>query len=553
LSVIDTINNLFPKNWDPNEIRYKLKEIQKLLLEEPFLFEKDLILNNNIQIISDYLKPKIPVCLEIIIEKGIEIKKALLKFTKICLIRGRPTVITMGLYNSHQKKFDRLFKDSQIYYQQKGKAERLMLILPKVATADHLGFKIGGDSFNGNPLVKWRGKDASFPLNKEFNFNKNLQQIFLPEEEDRGFYRIVKATGHGRYAGSMVGLNPEGEFQEFVKVLKNHQTVFLGLTSCFLGGTNSTKIEEIPFPIFVESSMDVGAYTSALLSNSSINDEFAINLDKVKQFLFPLLSDKTQAYRSPKPISNAQISHCVNISSYYQVKGTFSNLGTIFQPTPPGVPKIANTISTANLTLDISQAVKKCKNLFGMLKNREVELIDQNEASIGYLFSEPINLIKLNIHVETQKSFLSRGGHFHHLISEIIADNQKIEDFGEATFNAFAKESNDNNYRNKAFFIAKMKCQYKGKVTELEQVVMSHLGKTRKIMFKVSGKKNFHEIIFIKEIIKKNEGSKILKWIPQEERMLPESLAIFQIRTPPAKPFFKSQRGKPATKIFMKL
>lgn len=517
LSVIDTIYDNLPSDWNPSIILSNLERMiaSKEKNDLEISREKKELLLENVALVKEIFKPKIVVNLTIICtqeKKGDETKTMLFDVKEQLETGiGNPIVMSQTLFNSDPRYYE-IVSNSDVYYQRDG---GLIVIVPKDCDPKALGFvcQQSHESSMQHGLIKWNPQEGKIPENKS-DFVENLKQILADDSPDLGFYRLIYMHGHGISKASQLGSKGYiadleiPKFQKSLNVLADKKMVFLSLDTCYGGGINSTDVHaldgSIPCPIYIKSATDVVSYLSST----------PVDLNSIRNALFPRYVNSNFVYLPPKALSVNSISRHFPEDKEFP----FSNQGTILMQTPPTVPRIAYGIAEQDQVLDVSSRLKQASRL-----DRNVNVIsDKNEQRRGYLFSEPVFLPKLIISGSQPKALVSRGGSTHHYIREIEAVDQEFDQFLIETFNVFIREGDKKKEEpaNKAFFIGKMRCMYQGQLLDLENVVIANTVGNRSVIFKIANEDCYHKVEF--------ELSKTppIEWIPSKQTDLSNSETV---------------------------
>lgn len=412
-----------------------------------------------------------------------------------------PVVITKSLLYSYPIAFQHLLKDKDIYEQENG---QFILILPKNSNMPSLGF-------NAESLKPTKVDDL---LNKEIveptaNIELNLKQLFINETDDKIFKRAIVLDGHGIFpsqdrAGYITGIEVP-VFQNVLQILKDYNTSFLAVQSCFSGGANATDIhlpdETIPYPILL-----VGAATEDP-TQGPVNGAKSL-LQKSIQFLFKGKEGKL----TETSLTQNHLHQITNEIIPRQNAPTF--ISTFFLPkSAKDIPQIAYTSTQEALDLGKTMQHIHHEKLAEFLREKyklhalEEKPIENIEApSENYIeiessrprhsdvyLSRPVNNLQLGIPTGpieesfylTPKpafGFVSRGGKAFHYISEVDAEHNDFETIASQTFNRSGLAAS------KTFIIGKIHCDMDDKPVILNNVVISFSDKRCFVMYTQEGK-----------------------------------------------------------------
>jgi hypothetical protein len=349
------------------------------------------------------------------------------------------------------------------------------------------------------------------PSGRAHLLSSDISSLFVNENEKQRFFRCIAFSGHGIYPGAPqdLGSNPPGEiaglrtdeFQNTLSALRDKNMAFMFLRSCYSGGTNIADIhlpdQTLPCPIYVESSFDL---PSSIKTRTPGEEEYDATkvLNEVQKMLFPPRASGAPFETLPRQLSRVDRENLSQVMNYSEAALNFSNLGSLLLPSNArDIPKVAYSLANPEEILDVTRAHQKNKT--GLQQEDLVKpLEDQNLNRKGYLFSDPIVPFSLSASGDLPMILLSRGGTMHHVLIEVIAQQQSLEDIAKETFNAFQpfnrKKKTEPAY--KVFFIGHLKCRYEGKAATLKRVMIKNAFREREILFQVEGEPNFRKLSF---------------------------------------------------------
>jgi ankyrin repeat protein len=494
LSVFDSIYKSMPQNWN-FDLMHKALQAEFNKYE---ITEESSKLSPIKQDILSLLKVPLPIQMGVIIETSPEniANAAMLNYFAHLVAKGIPCLVNRHFFQAQSQNFKQLPKlnldvSVDIYVHKK---VELCVVIPKGKFLKDLGI-------NSDCLEISKGEhltSSGFPL----QIAQDIQTLLINETEKHRFFRLIELNGHGLYPKGLKGLDltkqgtiaglPIIEFQQTLSSLKEKNMVFMSLNSCFSGGTNSTDIHltdhTISCPIYIQSSFDT--VTRSILDA----DEYDTTpiLDEVQKMMFPPRNEGVPFIAQPRQLAEVdrqKLSLIMNISN---PANKFTNLGTLLLPSnKKDIPKVAYTLANPEQILDVSSAYRKAEN-----KPRVLE--DKHLNRKAYLFSDPIVPFSLSVSGDLPMILLSRGGTNHHILKEISAPKQSIEDIARETFNAFESilYKSEDQPASKAFFIGNLKCQYDGKGVNLSSVMITNNPEERSVLFQLEGEKDFHQLHF---------------------------------------------------------
>ena len=496
LSIFDTAYKSMPKDWNFDEmhaaLQAKFKKYKNIEKDSDLCILKKKTLH--------LLKKPVPIKMGIIIETKDkdEANPALLHEFMHLAKQKIPCLVNREFFQTQSKNFknypDLKLKEYDIYLQRGG---NLTAVVPQGQSLEKWGFD--PDSFKLSENEEYM-KPSKHPL----DFAHDIKSLLINETTKKRFFRLISFAGHGAYPGTwdasisegFIGGVTETEFQKILLSLKKKNLAFLHLSSCMSGGTNSTSIHlpdgTIPCPIYIQSSFDILTH-GEMNENTPYEYKFALILKKAEKMLFPHSFFSV----TPAPLTKTDRNKLSSIINILNPAHKFTNLGTLLLPSNRNdIPKVTYTLAQKNEILDVSVAGKEnrasCKVEEGFV------LDDQNQELKAYLFSDPIVPFTLNVSGLLPMILLSRGGKSHHVIKQVIAPHQDIEDIAKETFNAFHSLhiEHDNEPASKVFYIAHLKCQFEGRDAELSRVTIINYKGIREVLFQLKGEEGFHRLVF---------------------------------------------------------
>lgn len=505
LSVFDSIFHSVPNDWN-------FDVLHRNLLKEFEIYETSggdaaaTLLSLKEQIIPLLKIPK-PIQVGITIETSpMHTDNPVMLIDVVNLIRkGVPCVVNRHFFQAHEKNFELFPKlnirnDVDLYIQNN---RDVCVIVPKDMPLEEYGF-------NSKALELSKGEHlepAKLPL--------DLPSIFINENEKLRFFRLVSFSGHGNYPGTSDGLNQEiqgiiagipiRDFQKILSDLKDLNTAYMLLCSCYSGGTNSADIhqldETVSFPIHITSSFDVPS-----LEIYRQGEEIAYNegydrtkvLDHIQKLLFPELARRNPWQILPRQLTQKDRETLSRVMDYPFLGSKFANLGTLILPANRSeIPKVAYSLANSGEILDVSRAYQKKRSTLNYHLERG-DLLDTCMERKGYLFTDPIVPFSLKATGKMPMILLSQGGNQHHVIQEINTPQQDLEDIARDTFNAFHGLTDELFLQPayKVFFIGTWKCRYEGRGVCLKNVMLKNTQKVREVLFQLEGDEKFRKLSF---------------------------------------------------------
>lgn len=493
LSVVDTSFQSLPTDWD-------FDLLHNNLLQEFKKYETAVDLSALKGKVLDLLKTPIPVQMGIIIETSHAnvTNRALLREFVHMTANGVPCVVNRNFFQAQAnniKSLPDLKLDNFDVYTHKNGA--LCVVIPKGKSLEEFGF-------DPKELEISKGEHLN-PSEHAMHVPEELSAILLNETDKQRFYRFIDCAGHGYYPGTPNELNSNSpgmiagqtvdEFQKTLAALKDKNLAFLFIQSCYSGGTNISDIhlpdQTLPCPIFAASSFDVQS-TAARFEGY---DATRI-LNAAQKMLLPPRSRGSRFENLPRQLSKGNREKLSQVMDYDYATHKLNNMGSLLLPSNMrDIPKVAYALTNPEEILDVSRAHQKAR---GVLHDGAKPLEDQNTNRIGYLFSDPIVPFSIRVSGELPMILLSKGGSMHHVIKEISAPQQSLEDIAKETFNAFhdLEPMAKLEPANKVFFIGKLKCLYEGKEVILKRVMIKNTFKEREILFQVEGEQDFRKFKF---------------------------------------------------------
>ena len=250
-----------------------------------------------------------------------------------------------------------------IYIQKNG---AFSVVIPKGKPVTEFGFNAGNlEKSTGQHL-----KPSGLPI--------DIPSLFINENEKQRFFRLISISGHGSYPGFPEALNPEqpgviagiptNEFQKTLKDLKEKNTAFLLLFSCYSAGTNVANIhlpeETLPYPIYVNSSFDLP--TKEITRSVGIDMPSSGGYDRTKvlvevqKLIFPTDPLHALLRTVPRQLTQRDRESLSRIMDYPFLVSKFTNLGTLFLPSNKSdIPKVAYTLANPKDILDVTRAYQK--------------------------------------------------------------------------------------------------------------------------------------------------------------------------------------------------
>ncbi len=496
LSVIDSTYKSMPKEWNFDLMYDALQaEFKKYERTDPDPASELAAIKKDI---LHLLKVPVPVSMGIIIEtslKNTENAAMLLSFSNL-ISKGIPCVVNRHFFQAQAKNLQLYPKQSQItdvdIYVQKG--GDLCVVIPKGKSLLDFGF-------NADHLEISNDKHLT-PSGHSPQLDQDIKTLFINETEKKRFFRLIDFEGHGSYpghpdkldttqTGTIAGLSTP-DFQKCLSSLKDKNMVFMFLGTCFGGGTNLESIhlpdETIPCPIYVESSFDV---MTTAIDNTAI-------LETLQKMMFPTGNQNSAFIPWPRPLTEADKRHLSLGMNLSNPAYKFSNLGTLLLPSnKKDIPKAAYALANPEEILDVSRAYNKERASLNFQETLQ-PLEDKDPDRKAYFFSDPIVPFGLHNSGTLPMILLSRGGIAQHIIKEIIAPQQNIEEIAKETFNAFhpLDHKKVDEAASKVFFIGNMKCRYEGREAHLSCVMIYSTPEERGVLFQLEGEKDFRRLNF---------------------------------------------------------
>ena len=499
LSVFDAASSTLTHPQDPRVIVKNLKELGENYKNDPLFSSSEAKGSQLLRLISDIYKPMSVVKIGMVIETS-NVESGALLFDAMSVIQdGLPLVTTINLLMCYERKIDDILDTRDLYLQKTG---GLVLILPKGMDVKEQGFEVEN-------LVKTPRFRSDQLGDRSFNFVKDLEKIFEKKEDhESGVYRLINLTGHGQSKLQLkehriAGL-PAKIFQEGLEVLKNRDTLFLGITSCFSGGANAEDIHHpdgtVKFPIYVHSS------TEAIALAAMPGIGYKGMLEEVERRLFgpelrevpytelnltSLTQTDIQAIGRASPVGAAG----EEMNKIANVDVEMHNLGTVFFPSNVAdIPKIANTVTVSSHIVDIHREMKDLQKqvLIGGAESADLSIKLKDNATKICFLSDDVIPYEIQSDQTEAMALASRGGSSHHVIKAINAPKQEFNQILLNTFNLLLVfESKNaatiNPTGEKVYAIGSMKCLMEGKLVELEDVVIFAGAKERKVIYKNKG------------------------------------------------------------------
>lgn len=409
-----------------------------------------------------------------------------------------PIILTKTIIYNQVAAFESVLKDKDVYVQKNGS---FVLVLPKGAEPKSLGFNIKN-------FEKWEKPFSEIPA-VPLSFSSDLNHLFLKDQENMRFERIISLQGHGvppnqelgQVKGEVSGL-PMDAFHEGLGVLKDNNMVFLHLFTCFGGGENSTQLHgiggEVPCPILVESSLELPAFGS--------KEGYGKLFSKVDDLLFKN-SESVKEPRTLHQLSQTNLSQIAKLTPMSQTKDMNAYMFCLSMALLPtslsDVPKVGYVQPTLEGIIDIHGELKKQH-----IRTDSTSVLNVPSEQSTMLLSSPV--IDSKIVIEGPKlTLISRGGTSQHLIRELEAPNVDIEQIAKATFEIGLGLSSP---AKKAYYFGKVTCKYNGELKELENCMFKKTDTECYLLFKVKGEDGFTYVNYVEEknaAVPKNKTSKL--------------------------------------------
>jgi ankyrin repeat protein len=490
LSIFNSTFQSMPLDWNLDLMMDALQaEFKKYRIGELSPLKREIL---------NLLKTPKPIQMGIIIETSPANSKnssMLIDFAHL-IAKGIPCLVNRHFFQAQAdnfKEFPNLNFDSEvdIYLQKEGD---LCVIIPKDKSLTDLGF-------NAEHLEISKGEHLT-PSGYSLQIAQDIEALLINETEKQRFFRLIEFSGHGTYSenpegldlsqsGEIAGLST-ADFQQSLSSLKDKNMVFMSLSSCFSGGTNSVDIhlpdQTVPCPIYIHSSFDT------VTSTIDYNDEYDMTsiLERAQKMIFRPRNQGLPFITQPRQLIEADKQKLSLITNISDPTNKFTNLGTLLLPSNKAdIPKVAYTLANPEQILDVSRAYKKTESL-GLLE-------DKNSNRKAYVFSDPIVPFSLKVDSNLPMILLSRGGTAHHVLKEVIAPQQNIEEIAKETFNSFisiAASKGEDEPAHKVFFIGLLKCKFEGKEANLQRVMIKNTPERREVLFQLKGEEDFHRIQF---------------------------------------------------------
>lgn len=538
LSVFDSTFQNMPIDWNFDLLMKALdSEFKKHAMQKP----EEVSLQ---AAILHLLKSPKPIKMGMLIETPNTSSAILLICFVHMVAKGFPCIVNREFFKTRAQDFSlypslNLSTDVDIYLQKQGD---LCVVIPKGKSLLEFGFNPGNlEISTGAHLI---------PTSQPLQIATGIEQILINETEKERFFRLIEFDGHGlsdhftnsgiAQPASIAGLSKE-EFQQVFAALNDKNLAFMSLGSCFSGGTNSLSIhlpdQTVPCPIYIQSSFDTIIGKTPRIDS---HDTTCI-LDYVEKTIFPVRKNQDPYITEPRQLTKA---HEEDLSLLWDVSNpalSFMNLGTLLLPSNKAdIPKVAYTLANSEQILDVSRLYR------GQTQTGGVYIEDTNLDRKAYIFSDPIVPITLEVSSNLPVILLSRGGSTHHVIKEIIAPQQNIEDIARETFNAFNFLSRKNfpETANKVFFIGHFKCRFLGAEVDLFHVVIKSTLTEREIFFQLENENQIRSISF------SLEENALYPWKINKSSILPyfDGIRAFYlaqaISTPSTKALLQATGGK---------
>lgn len=444
-----------------------------------------------INIVIDMYKPKKIVPVAIMIENKVNkgASDVFIEATSNSIQSKTPVIITKTIVYNQTKEFQKLLESQDIYVQKNG---GFILVLPQGSNPKELGFNTEEN------FIKWTEPLKNIPITP-LNFSEDINALFLPEQEDCEFNRVISLNGHGISPTEENSLNESQitglsvpEFQKGLKTLQDNGMIFLHLFSCYLGGINSTKLHTlegtIPCPILVESSIDIPAYSSKA--------HYGEMFTKVEKLLLKENLDNKKMPKQIHPLSRKDMMDIAKSTPLHltEDKGHYldSLSTTIFPTSLEDVPKVRYTLPTLGLIFNVNNELKE------MQKNGlDKDKIKVPPEQSTLFFSAPV--IENSIVVDSPKLILTAGGgNSQHLIKELDAPNLEILDIAKSTFEILSNAEFPTPAK-KAYFFGSVKCKYKGELVEIQDCMIKKTPQECLLLFKIKGNDNHVAVRYISE------------------------------------------------------
>lgn len=447
---------------------------------------------SEVQWMKTALRPMIPVQMAIIIEQDFQENGAMLVSVEAAVKAEIPFVMTKHLLHCHLGQFEILLKPCDVY---SSKAGELVLVLPQGKAPRDYGF----NDQELRQLAENEKDDLKQIKPQQLSLGKELDSLLLSDESDLGFYRVIHLAGHGSskldplHGGGLIANLRKKDFQETFAVLQKKNVVFLGITSCHIGGANREDLHledhSIPCLMYVRGVFDYPSTTSG-------RDEMLV-LKRASECLFKQ-DFGVRGPSIPRSLTQKDMEGIVGSKK----SNPNCNCATYHFPKSASAPQAFYVEQEEGQILSMDQ-LRKAEFLKAMCKGKLESpcVVAPSVKATGYLFSEPAFAATLQIpHQVRPPSLISAGGNAHHAIKEIDAKNFELEALLGASWNAAHQQIESKDFSrgpaHKVFAVAKLTCKMAGQLVILRDVVISQSSEVCHCLFRKEGETGFYEIVF---------------------------------------------------------
>lgn len=509
LALFDTTFS-FPTDLNPPIVFKKMRSELEKLKDEPTI-QSNPQFAERIDFVLENLKPKKIVNFTIIIEsKGNQDKTATLTALDSALREGAPIVLNKELKDQLVKSDLERFHYAA-YSQEPGD---LILLIPMYKTTlKSLGFnEVGLKPMDYSPVGADQSAEEKKAEKASPGFAHDIENLLLKETEDFGFHRVVAWVGHGISAtespksAKITGLSIP-DFQKGLEVLRNKNLKFLLLNSCYSGGANLSEIKA-PVPTIVQNSTEIPSFATRNPPFTFIQKQlYHMTRDGWVLRDLPLTESKLQMIA--RKVGSELETNELDIEMGKRAQ--MHNLPTILLPTSTAdLPQVPVSFKSSQF-LNVRDQIKQHP-----ANDEVIDTLGPNDKGF-FLFTDPVNPIKLTSEESKGRALFSRGGNAHHVITELNLPNMELQSLAEQTFNVFLEAGPIKDLSSKCFAIGQMTCKVKGKEVKLENVFIMKLGDLRYVAYKNPGEGLYTFLHFKK--VPGNEEEEVDRWEFGEERL----------------------------------
>lgn len=529
LAVVDAYNAQLPANWN----REKLFKILSEKIEE--FKDNPLLSRVLLEVRDEYRNVQVTPIGIAILEKNEDDNGSVQAFLTASVYQGLPTITTKAMMATPEfpKDLEELLKkqDLEVFVQEPGS---LVLLLPLKTSPQDLGFATEKEGGFRNLTKELKDIEVTSK-----DIVEDFSEVLLQDNETTVYRRIFAIHGHGLPKSEMEPARVCGmilnKFQNFLGVM-NDRGAGLGIVnSCYSGGGSSESYQipqgGLPFPIVVRSAMEAvskGVWTRGDPKGDQTYRNLGCAISKGEKLLFPehptgrnILQPRQLTLRQLGNIADS----CFTMGKKRLGMTPIHNIPTVFLPTTTSdIPRVAYIFPTEENVLDADAALRKRADLDGVVWTNKEYVI----------FGSPLFKGVLKKEERTSIALLSRGGHSHHVISELQLPEIDLMSLALESWHAL--ETSGDGFplhergTEKLFFIGKLICQLKGKQKLLRDIVLFKRTDRAKILFKEGEDEHYQRINFrfvegnrfhVKgkaEILSSAEYAKELYWALLESR-----------------------------------